>query len=30
MPMLPPDYVELEIKEKLKITKGPKGMGTPG
>lgn len=30
MPMLPPDYVELEIKEKLKITKGPKGLGEPG
>jgi len=30
MPMLPPDYVELEIREKLKVTKGPKGLGEPG
>lgn len=30
MPMLPPDYVELEVKEKLKVTKGPKGLGEPG
>lgn len=30
MPMLPPNYIDLEIREKLKITKGPKGLGEPG
>ena len=30
MPMLPPDYVELEVKEKLRVTKGPRGLGEPG
>lgn len=30
MPMLPPDYIEMEIREKLKVTKGPKGLGEPG
>ena len=30
MPMLPPDYISLEVAEKLKITKGPKGLGEPG
>jgi len=28
--MLPVDYIELEVAEKLKITKGPKGLGEPG
>lgn len=31
MPMLPPDYVALEVAEKLKTLKGsPKGLGEPG
>jgi hypothetical protein len=30
IPMLPPDYIELEIREKLKVIKGPKGLGEPG
>jgi dynein heavy chain len=28
--MLPPDYVQMEINERLKVLKGPKGLGEPG
>lgn len=28
--MLPPDYVQMEVAERLKVLKGPKGLGEPG
>jgi dynein heavy chain len=30
LPMLPPDYVQMEINERLKVLKGPRGLGEAG